>query len=292
MKPAGALAILLVLLAGIAITAHLSTTDLEFSRYNAGWTGTSGFFSDLERRGARDLGSYDDLAGRSDTTLLLIAPNGSFSPGEIARVREFLREGNNTVFVADETGESESLLAGLSSRVRVRPGAVCSAEMEFWDYYTVIAYPREADPLVSDVSSLTFNRPSSVTGGEVLVATTLISWVDVNDNYHLDENETLSSYGLLARERVGNGTLYVLSDPSLCINGMRNARLSGDNGVFLAQLLSLHPDLLVEQTHSLTGRADPVLAAVLWVKKTTIITISALIGSVLLVAVAFWRRWI
>ena len=156
----------------------------------------------------------------------------------------------------------------------------------------MIAYPRGADPLVSNVSSLSFNRPSSVTGGEVLVATTLISWVDADGNYHLDENETLSSYGLLSREQMGNGTLYVLSDPSLCINGMRNARLSGDNEVFLGNLLSLHPDLLVEQTHSLTGGADPVLAAVLWVKKTTIITISALIGSVLLVAVAFWRRWI
>ena len=113
MKPAGAVVILLVLLAGIAITAHLSTTDIEFSRYNAGWTGTSGFFSDLERRGAQDLGSYDDLFGRSDTMLLLIAPNGSFSPGEIARVREFLRGGNNTVFVADETGDPESELRGV-----------------------------------------------------------------------------------------------------------------------------------------------------------------------------------
>lgn len=124
------------------------------------------------------------------------------------------------------------------------------------------------------------------------MSTTLISWNDTNQDYHIDENESLSSFGILARERIGNGTLYVLSDPSIFINGMREARISGDNEVFIENLLGLHPDILVEQEHSLTGGADPVLAAAIWLKNTMIIKISALILSLLLVAVAFRRKWI
>jgi hypothetical protein len=281
----------LILLAVIAIALHLSSTDLEFSRYNGGWTGTSGLFDDLDARGARDLASYSDLAGRDDTLLLIIAPGSSFSPAEAALLKEFLEEGN-TVFVADETVASESMFEELGSSIRVQPVAVASAEMEFRDFLSVIAYPRGTDPLLLNVSSLSFNRPSSVEGGEVLVGTTLISWADANPNNHLDENETLSSHGILVREQMGSGTLYVLSDPSIFINGMRGARLSGENNEFIANLLSLHPDILVEQTHSMTGGADPVLAAVIWMKHAMVIKISALIGSVLLVAVAFWRRWI
>jgi hypothetical protein len=281
----------LIILAVIAIALHLSSTDLEFSRYNGGWTGTSGLFADLDARGAQDLASYSELAGREDTLLLLIAPGGSFSPAEAALLKEFLEAGN-TVFLADETGASESMLEQVGSSIRVQPVAIASADMEFRDFLSVIAYPRGTDPLLLNVSSLSCNRPSSVEGGVVLVGTTIISWADANQNDHLDENETLSSHGILAREQIGSGTLYVLSDPSIFINGMRGARLSGDNHEFLAHLLSLHPAILVEQTHSMTAGADPVLAAVIWMKHAMIIKISALIGSVLLVAVAFWRRWI
>ena len=292
MNKKGMVTAFLVVLAVIALIAHVSTTNIEFSRYNGDWAGTSGLFADLDGQGARDLVSYADLTGRDDTLLLIIAPNTSFSSDEADALREFLKGGNNTVFVADETGVSNDVLEEIGSRIRIQPGDISSIEMEFWDPWSVIAYSRRDDPILANVSSLTLNGPSAVNGGETLVSTTLISWNDTNQNYHIDENESLSSFGILARERIGNGTLYVLSDPSIFINGMREARISGDNEMFIENLLALHPDILVEQEHSLTGGADPVLAAVIWLKNTMIIKISALILSLLLVAVAFRRKWI
>jgi hypothetical protein len=287
----GAVTVLLIILAVIALIAHVSTTNLEFSRYNGNWAGTSKFFAELDVHDARDIGSYDGLIGRDDTLLLILAPNTSFSLAETAALRDFLEYGN-TVFVADETGISNSMLEGMGSHIRIQPGDISSVEMEFWDYLSVIAYARESDPLLTNVSSITFNRPSSVEGGEILVSTTLISWDDTNQNYRLDANETLSSFGILTREQVGNGTLYVLSDPSIFINGMHNTRLSGDNMIFNRNLLSLHQNILVEQSHSLTGGADSLLVSALWVKNSMIIKISSFILSLMLVLVAFWRKWI
>ena len=282
---------LLLLLAVITLVAHTSTTTLEFSRYNWAWNGTSGFFADLDARNAYDLVLYDDLAGRNDTMLLVIAPEESFSDREIIAIQYFLEYGN-TLFIADETGTSNRLLEQLGLGIRIKKGNIYSMQSESIDYSSAIAYIREPDPLLANVTALTLNRPSIVNGGEILASTSFLSWDDANMNYHLDVNENLSSFGILARERVGKGTLYVLSDPSVFVNGMREARLSSDNEVFIRNLLSLHPDICVDQSHSMTGDMDSVLAAAILVKNSVFIKIFTLFLSVLFVAVAFRRRWI
>jgi hypothetical protein len=282
---------LLLVIAAIALTVHLSTTDIEFSRFNRGWTGTSEFFTELEAHGAEDVVFPVDLSSKNDSLLLIIAPNTSFSLGEISSLKDFLLNGN-TLFIADETGSANSLLEGLGSNIRINPGNISSIDMEFNDYWSVIGYPRHEDPILANVSALTLNGPSAVSGGNLLVTTSLFSWDDKNGNYHLDKDEPFSSLGILSRDSVGNGTLYVLSDPSIFINGMIDVPLTSDNDVFIGNLLSNHPAILIEQSHSLTAGTDRVLATVTWIKTTMVIKISMLILCILLVWVAFYRRWV
>jgi hypothetical protein len=71
---------------------------------------------------------------------------------------------------------------------------------------------------------------------------------------------------------------------------MRNAKVSTDNNFFIENLLSLHPIILVEQIHSMTGAVDAVVGAVVRVKNTMIIKISVLTVTLLFVVVIFWRR--
>lgn len=284
-----AVAIILVMLGAIALVLHLSTTDLEFSRYNHGWTGTSDFFAEPDTRDAQALLSFDDLSGRRSTLLLIVAPDTPFSGDEAAAMRDFLAAGN-TVFLADETGLSDTLIGGMG--IRVHPGDLSSAERAYQYPYSVISYSREDDPILTNVMSITLNRPSSLEGGTMLVSTTPLTWDDTIRNGRLDANETLASYPILARETVGNGTLYVFSDPSIFINGMQEPEISSANDLFIHNLLSLQPDILVEQSHSMTGRMDPLMAMALAMKNTMVIKISALLVSLLLVAVAFWRKWI
>jgi hypothetical protein len=284
-------AALLVLIAALALTAHLSTTDLEYSRYNQEWTGTSGFFTMLEERGARDLASYSALSDESDALLLIIAPGSTFSAEETAALRAFLGQGS-TIFIADETGEANPLLADLGSTIRVVPANISSVEMEYSDPRTIIVSPRESDPLLANVTTLTLNQASAVSGGTVLLSTTLFSWDDRNGNGKIDEDEPLSSFAVFTRESIGTGTLYVLSDPSIFINGMQTIRPgSGDNGVFIGNLLSNRGTVLVEQSHSRTAGADRILSLALLVKNSMIIKIAALIVSIELVLTAYFGRW-
>jgi hypothetical protein len=290
MHKAVIITVLLIVIASIALTMHLSTTDIEFSRFNREWTGTSEFFTELEVHGAEDVVFPADLSNMNDSLLLIIAPNTSFSPVEISSLKDFLSNGN-TLFIADETGSANGLLKGLGSNIRINPGDISSIEMEFNDYRAVIGYPRHDDPLLTNVSALTLNGPSALTGGNILVATTIFSWDDKNGNHYIDKDEPLSSYGILSSDSVGNGTLYVLSDSSIFINGMMGVPLTSDNDVFIRNLLSRHPAILVEQSHSLTAATDRVLAMVTLVKTTMVIKISMLILCILLVGLAFYRRW-
>lgn len=284
------IAAILAVVAAIALVAHLSTTDLEYSRYNWEWTGTSGFFSLLEEQGARDITAYVALSGSNDTLLLIIAPDTPFTPDEVTALRSFLDRGN-TVFIADETGASAELLSGLGSAISVIPGNLSSVDREYLDPRSVIVYPTGEGPLTANVSALALNRPAAVSGGDILLATSIFSWMDANGNGWIDGDEQISSSGVLAREAIGNGTLYVFSDPSIFANGMLNARLTADNRLFIDQLLSLRDDVLVDQSHSQTSGADAVLGLANRVKNTMVIKISLLILSITVLAFACSRRW-
>jgi hypothetical protein len=282
---------LLIMSAAIALTVHFSTTDIEFSRFNREWTGTYEFFDQLAAHDEEDIFSPAELSGRNNTLLIIIAPNTSFTSDEISSLKDFLSNGN-TILIADEIGTSNNLLEGLGSSIRIIPSDISSIEMEFDNPWTVIGYPRFEDPILANVSALTLNNPSAVSGGNLLVTTSLFSWDDKNLNYHLDNDELFSSFGILSRDSIGNGTLYVLSDPSIFINGMMDTPMNSDNDVFVENLFSLYPAILVEQSHSLTASTDRVLATMTWIKTTMIIKISMLILCILLVGVAFYRRLI
>lgn len=280
---------ILLVLATITLTIHFGTTDIEFSRHNIEWAGTSLFFAALESTGAGEITSLSGLPGHRDALLLIIAPGSPYTPEEVDALRAFLDDGN-TVVIADETGESGSLLEGLGSSITLVPGNLSSIERGFSDPRTIIVTPLSEDPLLSGVSSLTLNHASAVSGGEILLATTIFSWMDANGNGRLDHDELLGSYGVFSRDTIGNGTLYVLSDASLFSNGMQRARLVGENDRFLGNLLASRPILLVEQSRSLTAGADGVLALVLTLKSTMVIKILLLILSITIVWIIYSRR--
>jgi hypothetical protein len=280
----------LVVIAALALIAHLSTTDLEYSRYNWEWTGTSGFFALLEQHDARDITSYTALEGRNDTLFLIISPDAAFTPAEMTSLSSFL-DNRNTVFIADETGAANDLLGSLGSSISIIPGNLSSVDVEYSDPRSVMAYPKGEDPVIANISTVVLNRPAAVSGGDILLSTTIFSWIDVNGDGRIDAGEQLSSYGVLSREPIGNGTLYVLSDPSIVANGMLQARLSGENSLFIDHILTLRPIVFIDQSHSRTAGADEVLILANFVKSSMIFKISLLILTIIIVALGFYRRW-
>jgi hypothetical protein len=83
------------------------------------------------------------------------------------------------------------------------------------------------------------NYPSSVvvknSSAEVLARSTVASWLDVDGDRLQDLGEPRGPFTLLAREPMGDGTVMLLADPSLLINGMAEHL---DNAVLAGNLLS------------------------------------------------------
>ncbi len=277
-----------LLILGALLGIHLSTTDLEYSRYNSGWNGTSALFSRLDAAGAAEVRGPADLE-RSNGTLLLIAPAGNVTPEDAAHYRSFLERGN-TLLLAANRADANALLASLGSTIRVQEGPLLSIDAGFDTPAAVLAFPAANDTLTDTVSSLVLNTPAALEGGEPLFATTVFSWIDTNRDTRVNRNEEMRSHAVLCREAVGNGTLYVFGDPGFFLNAM--AGLEGrDNLLLLERMLEASP-LLVDQSHSATAAASGTILFLNLVRNTTLMKIALLLSLLILLAIlARKNRW-
>ena len=209
----------LLLVSFLVLTLHLSATGEEFSRYNIGWNGTSDFFSDLDRHTVTDITGPADLSPYMNTTLLILAPDRTITAAEGARYRDFVARGN-TLLLADDFGNGTSFLEAMGSTIRIHPGILSSVDRAYADPALAVALPVKENPFLPVGSSLILDRAATLDGGKPLLATTVFSWVNETPNGNLNGGDVLGTYTVMAEEKIGSGTVYVLSDPSVFINGM------------------------------------------------------------------------
>jgi len=244
-------ALLLLLIAGLIVTAQFATNDDEYSRYNINWNGTSDFFGLAADE--KFVYSYDDLPATSGTTLLIIAPGTDFTG-----LADYLYQGN-TVIIADQSGNANTFLEQIESSIRVHNEPVRSTSMEYKDM-GIFRGTVEGDLFGSNVTTLTFDYPGYLTGGDLIAATSYLSWIDTNANNIPDSNETLKVYSLIASENISNGRVIVIADPSIFINSML-VRTHTENMQVINALLG--EDLIIDQTNSKTtsgGGLCPLLS--------------------------------
>jgi len=193
-----------------------------------------------------------------DSVLFIIAPTRPFTPVEIEALKGYLA-GGNTIFLADESFAGNLLLAELDSSIRISGQNLSSIDREYQNPALILAKSHAEHPLLEGVDTLLLNHPAALTGGETLVASTLLSWIDEDGNQQINEGERMGRSVVLARETVGGGEMLVLSDPSIFINGMMGLEKSRDNERFIDNLLILHPHLFIEQAHTSTGTSGLVI---------------------------------
>ena len=253
MKKRVIIALLLLIAAGLIVTAQFATTGEEYSRYNINWNGTSDFFGMAGDE--KCVYSYDDLPAEGGSTLLIIAPGTDFTG-----LADYIYQGN-TVIIADQSGNANIFLEQITSSIRVHNEQVRSTSMEYKDM-GIFRGTVEGDLFGSNVTTLTFDYPGYLTGGDIIAATSYLSWIDTNANNIPDSNETLKVYSLIASEDIGNGRIIVIADPSVFINSML-VRTHTENMQVINALLS--KDLIIDQANSKTtsgGGLCPLLQAI------------------------------
>jgi hypothetical protein len=246
----GAMAIAIVLLI-ISMAAPIISTSADFSIFNSGWNGTSKlailtykagkFAPDFQVKSTgteitiTQLGLDEIELDPVTSTLVVIGPGKAFTSAEGDIVGNFVR-GGGELLLADDFGTGNSLLIGMGATSRFSNQLVMDLAFEKQPEFSVV-YDLRNDSTTKNVSTLLLNYPSSLTIGgdtEPIAFSSIASWLDTNGNRLQEWGEPRGPFPIAARERLGAGSILLLSDPSVLINGMADHM---DNGIFGSNLI-------------------------------------------------------
>jgi len=277
---------LLIIACVLILLIHLSTNNSDFSRYNIEWNGTSAFFDLPDRHTLEEITDTSMLSGRSNTTLLVIAPTKKFSKEDLNRYREYVTAGN-TLFLADDYGTGYTLLEGIGSKVTFLYGTLASIDRAYNDSYLIVANPVSDNPLTRGISSVVLDKAAALEGGDPLIQSSIMSWVDEDGDGRINDEE-MGKYPILVNETLGKGEIIVLSDPSIFINGMRRLEDKWGNDQFIRNFIDEYPDLLVDQINSETTSTSGISSYVKSLKVTPVLKI--ILAAILLSLLALFIR--
>jgi hypothetical protein len=289
MRPVFWFVVVLLAASLLLVSVQLSANTLDYSRFNLGWNGTSRFFSDLNGNQGIEVTDLSALGSFRNSLLLIIAPGRTYQPGEIAEYRKYLENGN-TIFLADDFGTGNGLLRGVGSSITITGSPLLSFDREYGDPGMVVVTSVKNATVPGDASRMLLNEPASVEGGESLVTSSFMSWVDRNGNGRIDSSEPLGRQTVLARDRVDGGEIIVLSDPGIFINAMYSLGGAWDNRKFITSLVTNTSPVLIDQVNSRTADDGGVSLALHAVVRDPVDNFGILAAGVLALMAAWVRR--
>lgn len=283
-----ALLLVVLVVVNLALVGALVTSSSALGPYNSGWDGGSELQAVAEDTSGevRSVLSTDayDSASAEGTTAVIAGPSQSYTASEVASIRSFVRRGGRLV-VATDTNQTNSLLRELGVESRIGSGLLRDEQSYHNSPSLPVAGNVSTHPLTEGVSQLTLNHGTILgpAGGDILVNTSDLAYVDRNGNETLDDNESLGTRPVATAESLGSGTVVVASDASLFTNAMVDRE---DNRAFLANLLSSER-VILDYSH---GSPLPPLAYALVTLRNSPL-LQFLLGSVAVGLVVLWGVW-
>ena len=218
--------------------APVVSTSTDFSIYNSGWNGTSmlakttyqtGKFAptfQLRTSGTdvtiEHVGLGQMALDHATSALVIIGPTTPFSASEGAVVGNFIRNGG-VLLLADDFGTGNSLLENMGAGSRFSGDLILDLSYEKQPEF-VVCFDIRHDDVTKNVSYLLLNHASSLvlntSSTQALAYSSLASWLDTNADLYQQWGEPRGPFPILAKEQMGLGTVVLLSDPSVLINGM------------------------------------------------------------------------
>ncbi|WP_136601171.1 DUF4350 domain-containing protein [Salinigranum halophilum] len=285
------LVVVLVLGVGIGITSSQAT----YGSYNSAWDGASGLrgvaeSTDTPTHLVTNTSGYAAYPARG-TVSFVFSPESAYNEADRATLESFVERGG-TLVVAEDIGEhGNDLLNGIGASARVDGQPVRDPRYNEGSgtlpLATNVSSAGETATLTRGVEELALNYPTAVEPGDstVVARTSGFSYLDSNRNGTLDSAEALRSYPVVTVERIGQGRVIVVSDPSLFINAMLDR---GDNRAFVTGLVDTHDRVVLDYSHA--PAQPPAIVALLTLRDSVVLQIlsgSVLVASAVLVA----RGW-
>lgn len=278
----------IIALSLMVLSVHLAADTNEFSVYNIEWNGTSTLHRIIEDAGGSMVWDTSTLQALDNTTLIIIAPYPGFDSEDVVALREFIRRGN-AIVIADDSGAANSLLIALSSGMRVIPANLSSFDREYNDPRMVRGVRSSNTTLLPDVTSIITNRAAVVEGGDPLITTTLLSWLDKDGNGRISPEEEIGRFTLIATEDLEGGLLMLVSDPSVVINAMGVQDSNSENLRFIQGMLGLRAHTALDLIHGRTGSAGPTTRLLQDLKKSSTVRIGVVVLCIIGIGLVFRR---
>jgi hypothetical protein len=279
------LLVLLAVAVGVSVLFGGLTSATVFGSYNPAWDGSTELRdlatnTDGDARIVREVGAYNVSTPR-DTVSFVLSPDSTYSDAEATRIERFVRQGGTLVVAEDVGPHSNELLADIGADARFAGTRLRDERF----YETSPAMPVATNPAngsyAAGVSALALNHGTAVASrnASILVNSSSYAYLDRNGNGGLDDSETLREYPVVTRERLGEGSVVAVGDPSLFINAMIDRR---DNRQFARNIVTAHRVRLFDVSH--LSALPPLVAAQLSLQESLVVQLTVGLGLVLTVS--------
>jgi hypothetical protein len=286
------LAAALIIIVFLAALIWFYPPSGDFRVENPFWNGLSTLDSTLN---ATVISNFNALPSNSNQSALLLIPYEPFSVSELSELNSYVLNGG-TLVVLDDYGFGNQVLsgAGLSMRFNGEPllDPLYNYKNEWLPKITDFA----VSPLTANVSSLVLNHATCLNGtsdATVLAFSSGFSFLDLKGSGTYESNDPNGPFPYAAYQRVGQGYVVAVADPSIMINSMITM---GNNLLFIENIVKLNgpnPRVFIDQGHLPSTTLDAAKADLAFVYASVSSPVGTLTLIVVVIALSLnsiWRR--
>ena len=191
----------------------------DFMRTNPFWNGLRDFSREFD---VTWTDSLSDISQNPENKALIAIPYTPYNQSDLEEIDRFVQDGG-LLFLLDDYGYGNTLLEqmGLQARFSGRP------LLDPLFCYKNQWLPRVTDfsPALAEagIQAIALNHGTALLGvdeDKVLAWSSESSFLDLNNDGGIVSDEQRGPFPVAAVSRFGNGTILLLSDPSILINSM------------------------------------------------------------------------
>jgi hypothetical protein len=243
----------------------------DFMTNNITWNGVKDF---SRVSGAKGIDSTSQLADSPEKTALVLIPYIKPDGAELAGVKRFLDSGG-TLILMDDYGYGNDVLNYLGLSVRFSGKSLLDPLFCYRNQWLPRVTGIAPDIKATGVNVLVLNHATALTGvdpAKQIAWSSDASFLDINNDGKWEEGEPEGPLTVAARFRSGQGTITVVSDPSIMINSM----VGRDDNYRFMQYLTL--DYKGDKLNVIVDQAQ-LPEASLDTSKTSLINVRNILGN-------------
>jgi hypothetical protein len=286
------LALTLIIVISLVTLIWFFPPNGDFRVDNPFWNGLSALDSKMK---ATAINSFSALPSDPNGTALLLVPYEPFSAFELSELKSYALNGG-TLVVLDDYGYGNQVLSGVGLSMRFSGVPMLDPLFDYKNEWLPKITDFASSPLTANVSSLVLNHATCLndtSGAKVVAFSSSFSFLDIKGSGTWVSSDPIGPFPYAAYEKVGQGYVVAVADPSIMINSMIGM---GDNLQFIDNIVRLigpNPQVFIDQGHLPTVPLDTAkndLAVVYAAVSSPFGTLTLIAVIIVLSLNSMWRK--